>query len=210
MPFRRKRSFKRRRYAKRKPFKRLVKRIRRFERSVETKYVDTNVVAGAVSSTGSLGCLNTPILGTNAAQRIGEKVTNSSLIIKGTLTYADPTNLIRLIVFWAKQPHGTAPFPADILSTSASAPITSNRNWPQRKGFKVIFDRVYLLNDSDLRQRKFKIWKKLKGVHTMYVTNTGTFADIDQNALWFMYISDSGIVAHPTITFNARWKYRDI
>lgn len=183
-----------------------------------------------VNTTGSFTLLNGCIQGTDYTQRIGRKIQNNSVYIRGyVLTEAANFNPIvasncgaqevRMILFCDMQPNGAAPAVTDLLNTATPQ---SQLNLNNRDRFKIYCDKqwvfdpfVYVTTASQAvvsanRQiYPIKKYKKL-GLETIFNSgNAGTIGDITSGALYMFWIgslpSAVGGDANAVITTRVRF-----
>lgn len=199
----------------------------------ELKVADFAAVQGSVltfSTAGTFQLLAAPIQGTGFDNRIGRKITNKSLYIKGYIqTEASQTNDLidvpaqhgRMIVFVDFQPNGAAPATTDLLKTADSV---SQLNLNNRDRFKILVDKEFVFDPygfntatnvsylSCVNQiRYFKKYKRLNIETIFNGTNGGTVADITTGAIYVFFISNTALSAGLNVfaTFTSRIRYSD-
>jgi len=234
MVFRRRRGGRRgkfRKFKRRGKFsvKRVAKRVRRIEKSIETKYLDITATTQAVSNAGYIREIGgTIVQGTSEiGQRVGMEIVATSMDIRFhcevplVAVTGDNYNRIRVIVGWDKMPQGSGlPALADILETVTTPDmIVANRQWNLRKRFRTLYDKVFTLyapqsggalTAGSIRYLFKQLHFKLKRRKIIYLDNSGGAASIDKNMLVILFVSDSIAVTHPVVTFDARLKYQDL
>lgn len=120
----------------------------------EKKYFDTPIQGWNIHDNGTFVLVNVPITGSDYNNRIGRKITNRSLYIRGSIfmrsamqmsaaplvaQYVD-AQLCRMILFCDSQPNGAAPNVTDLLdSASPGAQLNPNN----RDRFRVIKDKLF-------------------------------------------------------------------
>lgn len=200
------------------PYKRLArpasaglkKEIRAVAKSViakqsELKYFDTTV-GPSIDDAGYLSCLSLVPQGDTDTSRDGDQLYATSMQVKGYFSCADTTNQVRLIFFiWKPE---TSPTNDDILATTTKGSINyvnAPYHHDGRGSFTVLSDRCYSLALGTTSAKKqfshnIKLNKKLK-------YNAGTTAGYNQ--IWFMVLSDSAAVSHPSVNMTSRLRFRD-
>jgi len=119
---------------------------------------------------------------------------------------ADAYNEVRIITFIDRQSNGTAPALADVLE-AIGTPTNTMMRWDNRKRFKILRD-VTIATDTDDPQENRDIYIPLKNVKTVYNNLiTGLIADIISGAIYHLFVSDSGVVSHPTLACYTRFVY---
>lgn len=207
----------------RKPTKKLFKRVRRIEKGIETKRIDSQV-NNAISSGGSAFALNYQCTqGTGDKNRIGSRIMCTSIDLRLNMSAplalgtGDNHDRVRLMLLWDKLPQGSGiPAISDVLESTAVNYVTANRNWVTRKGYRMIWDKVFTLyapqsggvltgTEHVVTIRKhFKLNKQ-----TDFNANAGAAADIERNLLVLMLVSDSTAVDHPQVYGDIRVKFQD-
>lgn len=163
--------------------------------------------SGVASNAGAMNALLDITQGTGDGQRLKHQITLKSVHLNMLYTHADPTNVIRVIVFQ----YFDRAFPtlADILQlgTGATANYLSPFNFDNSKAFRVLYDSTKLMNDVDRRQvhinKYIKLSKARKDVEFDGSTSAGT------NRLYMLTMSDSTAISHPTYIGHVVVKYTD-
>lgn len=195
--------------------RRLAKRVRRIERTIETKILDGSVDL-SVSTTANVTHLTALSQGVTSKTRIGDKVHFSSIEMNMEVVGKDSFNRMFVALVLAKHINGIAPSALEIYNFGAytiAMAYLAQRNFPERKKFRVLRVWRILLNGTDPTNfmpwiKKFKYHRKLNFT-TYYNGNAGTVADVEHNGLFLISISDSAAVTHPTISVDMRLKYQD-
>lgn len=117
----------------------------------ELKFADYSVVAANFPTTWTLwdpstGALNAVAQGNSESQRIGRKISNTSLHIRGMLNGSTNSTGVscRIVVFKDNQSNGAAPTPANVMTSG----INGFRNLEYVSRFQVLVDKVYNINPS--------------------------------------------------------------
>lgn len=181
--------------------------------TAETKFIDVSQAATATTSGAwsSLYLLNGTIQGTEAVNRLGRKITMTSLYLKLRFALASTTTqggFLRVAVVYDKQANGTAPSITDIyLSNNYLSP----NNLSNRDRFVKIIDKEIgpLSAQADFAV-PLEEFRKLMLETTYNTGNAGTIGDITTGSLYLL-VADSGTfaTAQPTFSFQSRIKFTD-
>jgi len=175
-----------------------------FKRRVELKFHDTaqgliNIpTAGVVS-----GSLFTIPQNTSENGRIGRNVLVSKVMFKGEIHLKNQTSLIlghdmaRVIMFWDTQTNGATATVLDILE---SADVNSFRNLANSKRFRILYDRVHVIQsqaatitsaDVVVTQKAIRLISYYVNVNipVEYDGTDGTLSTIKSNNISVLYIS---------------------
>lgn len=176
----------------------------------EKKVYDIAVTTYQVNTTGSFTLLCIPTTGADMTNRVGRKILQKSVYIRGRVTQeataagpqtvANSSQQIRFILFVDYQPNGAAPAVTDLLNTASPA---SQLNINNRDRFKVLKDKCYVFDASAYNTTatsqlaswsrtvyNFKCYKKIDIETIFNATNGGTIADINSGALYMFWIGD--------------------
>lgn len=176
---------------------------------VEDKYHDIFGNYAPLANTYAIQLLNGLTQGTGDAMRVGNEVTALYLNSKFTITFPDSTNRARLMVFWDKQPNGAVPTTADLLTYTAN-PVDSFLNPDSKARFHVLKDVACSGGTNGTPTRTFN-WKiNLRKKNVLFKGTTDTIGAIQTNALYFLFMSDSGVVPNPQIDYMVRYVYSDM
>lgn len=185
---------------------------------VELKTVDTLAQGTApVPAAGTLILLNGCAQGTDYTNRIGRKTVNRSVYLRASLfpitSAASPVGeLVRIMCFMDKQPSGSAPAVADVLTSAA---VESPQNLNNRDRFVTIFDEVVTLGATNytagnisggMTEPKFRTWYKQIQCETIWGNTGATIASIESNAIYLLLLSDSGDC---NMQWSARVRFED-
>lgn len=184
---------------------------RQLKAQAEVRFKDSYATSSA-SSAGSIILLNGTTVGDSNGQREGDNILIKSVRVNGHFIGADATNIIRVMLVIDKQPNQATFNLTDLLDTTSSEAVHAYRQTTSRDRFTVLYDRKWSTvgssgtnpNDSTLRLYKFSKRLNLK---SWYFGSAGTVADLKTNALYLVFMSDSGAVTHPTFVYNARVKF---
>lgn len=195
--------------------------LRRFNLG-EWKYVDA-ADAKDINTTPSFTLVNGIAAGVGASERVGQKVAIRSIEVRaqGWVTATTGvTNMCRCILVQDKQANNTAVTAiTDILETNSSM---SPRSLPNRKRFKILWDKFFLLGgvlngagtgSSIPEQKLFKSYIKFRRpiIEDFNTSALGTIAAITSNAIYLVCLGN--IAAGNTdanLTYYIRFRYTDM
>lgn len=180
-------------------------------RAIETKYW-YNTGTESPSYDGSLVGLTNNISQGDAGvgTRDGDRFTPVYLHMKGHVTLADTTNLVRILIIRWREDYADLTSVGQILETTGStlAPTSMFVKEPdQRRRFEVVADRLFNLHTYE-PVKTFDIRvsaKKLKSKPVQAIA--GAAGGLNQ--LVGLVISDSAAVTHPSIDYEVVIKYKD-
>lgn len=219
-----------------KKIKRLETEVKKLAKADELKWSDTSVVQ-TISTAGIVTpLLGLPVWGggnlTRSFSREGNSIVLTDYRFKGlveipapgTPNISDTTNRVRIIIFKTTGT-GTTPGIIDILENSD---INSFYKMKGKVKYSVMFDRTYNLtnlyqtsgtavaaigNSAEKWRIPFNVslGKKLgkAGMKCQYSATSGGGANPVNNALYMLQLSDSGVVAHPFVTYRSRARFLD-
>lgn len=177
----------------------------------EKKYFRPGVVAATSSITATLGSMSNVGQGVTDDDRVGNVIAPVYFKIKLDFTMADGTQRMRFIVFrWNENDTYVSPTAAKILSNGPSgAPdVYSYYNDDESQSFKILYDTTVIgvsgASSTTLRvarERKIPLSGKMK--FSLDAVSTGT------HKLYYLHISDSSAVTHPTVTWFGELCYTD-
>lgn len=177
----------------------LSTRIRKLEHQTELKYVDAFSTA-LYTASGSLFPIGPIAQGDDFNQRIGESVTVKFMNLKIRVQKA--ANIVPLIMrfclFWDMHADGQANPPVltsvdlngFLDDTTISNPTLSPFNHRQSKRYRVLKDKVYIVNpESSTTDKAFNIYKNfnLGGAIIKYLDSGGTQTSIANRCLWMYF-----------------------
>lgn len=186
----------------------------------ELKFVDYSVASSALPSSWTLwdpatGALNAVAQGNGESQRIGRKITNSSLHIRGILnassTVANGASC-RIVVFKDNQSNGAAPTPSNVMTSG----INGFRNLEYVSRFQVLVDKVYNINPSitfngntstlnaSSPNRHIAFNMKISS-DTTFDGTTADISDITDGSYHVMVISDAATACN--FFYSSRFRY---
>lgn len=194
-----------------------VRKLQTLLSSVETKFHSSENSALDMNTTGTFLCLNYAISQGTAGpnDRIGNKVSNKKLHIKGVLdnTHGTPADcVVRFIVIRYKRPQGTALTTIAQLFDSSTTTDITNALYDTNKlnNFKIYLDKRYPMDTALHSKIPFSFNIKLNNT-TVYTANTPASTDIDSNALYLVLFStDTGTTNDPLCKLTWRVSYTDL
>lgn len=168
------------------------------------------------------------------AGRIGRDIKVTSLyfryIVKGTEAAIDaindPYNNVRVLILIDKLPRsdGSAPLVSDVFVTGGDDMVNmlSPPLWETRGRYHIVYDKIHqvsALASDDPTGSTAQYWDAGRP-HTIIsgkkririnrrVQLTGTTNNINKNAIWILFQSDSGLSPGPTVSYFVRTKYQD-
>lgn len=184
---------------------------------MEHKYYEDPITdAFGVPSSGATYQLSLIPQGDTDSTRDGDRLTLTSVNIRGSVYCGDVTNLIR-VIFYQWRPQST-PTITDILSKGADGTnidVYSHYNHDKRSEFKILSDRTYSLAGYGTTvspygqdtEKLFNINISKKLIKNLQYVNGST--SVGSNQLWYLAISDSDATPNPTLTFKIRMNYID-
>lgn len=186
-----------------------VKRI--VSATEEKKYFRPGVVAAVSSITATIGSMANVGQGDGSEERIANTITPVYFRIKTDFTFADATQRMRFIVFrWNENDTYVSPTAAKILSNGPSgAPdVYSYYNDEESQSYVILYDTTVVgsggASADTLRQardKKIPLSGKIK--YSLDAVATGT------HKIYYLHISDSAAVVHPTVTWFGELCYTD-
>lgn len=186
----------------------------------EFKSIDLSSSADTIDTTGSVTLLNGCARGNDINQREGREITMKSIQIRGAVSAnAQATNdqWARVMIVYDRQTNGTAPAVTDVISSSG---ICGMRNLENRKRFKILMDRTYVINAnytgaatiySACNNHHFlEYYRKLDHPVVFNSGSAGAVSDISTGSLYMIRIgSVTAGTAAAAITFCSRVRYQD-
>lgn len=189
------RKYGRKRHTSRRTIKKVVNKI--LDSKIEKKRISYTWNASTVGTTPAETNLTASIIeGTSSNERVGHSVTLTGLYGKFTVTAADDSNVVRLVIYRPRDP-------ADNLANDA---LTVKGSIDPDKYF-VYSDRLVLVSaiTKYLAQTTFKL--NMNNLKCRYDTATG---EAIQNPVRVFQVSDSAVSSHPTLDGHLYLYYNDI
>lgn len=200
----------RRRFSRRRvPSKRFVRQVRHvITKTAEKKYWDTSVTSTPVSASGTVLDLTPIPQGDTDQSRDGDQLTLRSIQGRFQFIAADATNICRIIIFqWFIDTtvSGVSPLVDQVIQT-ISNPLASY-NHDGRYNFRILYDRTFSMDTTDdlTASGRIYIYKGLRRKVQYHGGVTG-----GKNKIYILYISDSGAITHPSLTYYTRVTFSDL
>lgn len=179
--------------------------------NLELKHVQASINT-TISNTAWVDSLNQVItVGTSdAGNRIGDKYKITSLRFAGSVTYADATNILRLIVFqWFSNTAPLASYILEDVSTTESQLYGSyNRDYLRGKRFRVLYDKLHYVDQTNKPVKMFKGY--ISGSKIAACQMIGGSAVTGDSNVYYLAVSDSGAIAHPAFKMVYMMDYTDL
>lgn len=210
-------------------------------RQHEIKFVDnaqttTGMRLSAIPPTGVY--LGGPVQGAAPYQRIGQRIANKSLRIRGVVTPATANatcGIVRIIVVYDEQANGAVPAYADVISAYTAAGANSSTaydgvNMNNRERFKVLIDEQFqapattVTGDGVITagvvldttgNRKMAPWNfdrfvPLKDLVTHFKASAGGIGDVATGSLIMFVVGDSVTDGSWQFIWSSRLRYDDL
>lgn len=185
-------------------------------KKAETKFIDTEIVLGAVASNGVGGVLWTPINfvapGSGSSQVVGIDYLIKYISMRYVVTAGDATNLVRVMLVRHNLSNEQAPILGDLLldSSNIQPSCISIRNENYKEVYTVLYDKTHnLVAASDNAQHIVKWFKRAHLPVSKDQSNAGTAADYVDGAIYLVTFSDSSAIPHPILSITTRVGYTD-
>lgn len=179
--------------------------------NVEKKYLDTlsNGTTLTASPGGTMVLLNAMAQGDTSSTREGSSCKAVYLYVEGfCILNATSQDIIRIGFLNDRQANGAAATYASVFDANSTGPI-ARRNTGNGYRYKILKERTVTLDTGGKTIVQFRMYKKLS-IHTRYnpVSNTGTIADINTNAL-YLYFAGNLAATMSTINYAVRYRFID-
>lgn len=219
MPY--KRPYRKRPYRKRRVNRKTGKptvasvnrKVMKIQRAIEYKHLDT-FYSSTVGLTGTVFPISNALQGISDSQRVGDKLTTTSVMIKYMLTQYDvPYNTFRVVVLRARS-GGAQPAIGNVFlqGSGPQAALPSlwmyNIDWFRSGKAKILMDKTIVLqgpNDAEPGH----ITRSMKIPFRTNVQFQGGSQGAN-NQLYVMIVSDSGTTPSPRVSVNVRINYLDL
>lgn len=162
-------------------------------------------ISNTASTAGSFHSLSDITVGTADGQRLKHEIEIKSLHLNLIGTHADPTNIMRVIVFQ----YFDVDFPttAKLMQDTGVDSYLSPMNFDNAKSFRVLYDSMKLLSDIKTPQVSWNKYIKLSKARKN-IEYSGTTTD-GLNKLYLLVLSDSAAISHPAFHGFATLTYSD-
>lgn len=190
----------------------IVKRVT--SKEAEKKYHEVEVYDGGVSSGATISDLSAIVRGTGFNQRTGIRATPTFLVFKYQVTISDVTNRIRVILFQWKPT--SDPAVGQILKTPDQGiglyGGLEMYDTFQRENRVILYDQSHLLDSStptEMVSVSLNLKKMKRRQQRDIIWGEGDATTTHSGGIYLYVVSDSGAVAHPTISYVSRLYYID-
>jgi len=167
-----------------------------------------DVHSASVSSTSQFhDFTGTVSQGVAVYQRVGQSIRVQHITLRGVLTSADATQIMRIIVFrWNVSDSSDAPAVSELLDTAGGTIPDYVANYlvykPSR--FTILWDEMFIFSTNWQPLQKFEREIKCNSLVEYDVgVNTG------KNHIYMMITSDSAVATHPSCVISAAVHYHD-
>ncbi len=172
----------------------------------ELKYYST-FINTTLDISGTIFSILRPAQGVSDLDRIGDSVFLKHIELKYATSAADPTNLVRVIVF--KWNQASTPTVADVLTSAylgtVQAPLAP-LTWDNRSKITVYYDKLHSLvpsTNTALVSSSLSLPIKGRVQWAASAVTNGT------NQIYICAISDSGAATHPAFEFVSLVAFSD-
>lgn len=184
----------------------------------EQKVIDTAQASYSMDSSGTVVLLNGVATGTDFTNRIGRRVTISSIQIRGIIR---PTDLgtnpqcVRLMLVYDTQPNGALPAVGEVVQNLNG---TTMLNLNNRDRFKVIMDKQYAIGGiSDTATQAYamsptvfnvKMYKKCN-YDVIFDGTTNAISDIQSGSIFLLTLGSEAAATGATLQASIRLRFKD-
>lgn len=170
-------------------------------------YLNTSYATGTSSSTTpgivSMTDVSQETSSAGDSVRSGDEIYITSFQFRYYLTVGDSYNVIRMMFFqWQQDDTPTA---ADILADTSSNPVLSPYRKDTSGHYKILYDKVHVLDTYNTVQKASGFISKSLKKKIKYDGGTTT----GQNKIYFLNVSDSAAVAHPSYFLTTQLNFKD-
>lgn len=149
---------------------------------------------------------------TNGASRIGNQITIKNIQWRWTITIGDAINYVRVILFqFMDSTTIVTPLPGDVICDVANNPWIQPINPLNRQKIRILFDKTYHLQSGgqETVTRKLNIKPPTKDIRFATNITAGFAAEVIKGKLFYLLVSDSGAIAHPSWQNTVRLCFTD-
>lgn len=191
-----------------KPKQSLNTRVKRaILRNIETKHQIYNFGATGVSTTPQYISIYRNMFqsqGAGQSNFIGNQVRLQSLRVKGVITQADDSNLLRVICFRPTSKYEPADGDTDIFNNASQTLLSSlDKNFVRR----VYMDRLYTLNSDTSAHDQQRVVGRTWNLKNAVLDLTA-LSDPNYQLCW-CFVSDSAVVSNPTVEMTHELRLKD-
>ena len=180
---------------------------------IETKYHDYDIVnsPSQILNTGLTFYISDVNDGLTNVERVGQMIKVFRLEIKGTLNMLDPINQpvafpVRIIIWRDLNESNQRSLITDVIE-SGDRPTIQQVSWDDRKRFRVLHDKRYLVDPVNHPRSLFDIVIK-KPMNMTYNAPGGGSGGYGRVCLGMLADGNLGNSA-PTVTFTSRMYFKD-
>ncbi len=175
----------------------------------EPKYIDTSAVATAAPSTGVFASLSATVNGTTDITRIGDQIELHSLEFRFSITVADSSNLVRVIVFqWLADDTSDVPSASKLLQAPGAQPYNSAINHDNSSKLTILYDKV-IPTATYYPVKHESVLIALDRSPVRKILKYAAGASTGNNMIYLFMCSDSGPSPHPSVDYYARVNFYD-
>lgn len=191
-----------------KPKQSLNQRVKRaILRNIETKHQIYNFGATGVTTTPQYISIYRNMFqnqGSGESNFIGNQVRLQSLRVKGVITQADSSNLLRVVCFRPTSKYEPADGDTDIFNNPVQPLLSSlDKNFVRR----VYMDRLYTLNTGTAQNDQQRVIGRTWNLKNAVLDLTA-LADPNYQLCW-CFVSDSGVASNPTVEMTHELRIKD-
>lgn len=193
--------------------KNINNKIKKIQTAIEYKHLDT-FYSNSVGLTGTIFPITNSLSGLNDSQRIGDKITTTSCMIKFQLNqYDGPYNTFRIIVLRSRS-GASVPALGNVFIVGSGTQSTLPTLWHYNLDYfrsskaKILYDKCFTLQGPTATEPKsISVSKKIPYRTNVQFQGGTTTAN---NQLYVLIVSDSGTPSHPRASMNVRINYFDL
>lgn len=206
--------------------KSLDRRIKKINNKFELKHIDTFNNGTAITAGALLIPLNLCVQGDTDITRTGDD--SSATSIQWRLRISTDVDsltdvIVRMLIVWDRQANGAVFTIGQLLDNSViTSLILSPYNHSNQERFKILHDSVHVMKPQVLldfdtttgtTSTNQIVSKYLRGKRQLsrtvkYEGNVGTIADIESNALYAVFVSNTA-TEDPTLASGFRFYFKD-
>lgn len=189
------------------------RKVMKIQKAIEYKHLDT-FYSNTVGLGGTVFAITGALQGVSDSQRVGDKITTTSLMIKYMLSQYDaPFNTFRVICLRARS-GASVPAVGNVLLTGTGPQSTLpslwhyNIDWFRSGKAKVLYDKCFTLQGPNTDEPG-TITRSVKIPFRTNIQYQGGTINAN-NQIYMMVVTDSGTVPHPPVSVNVRINYLDL
>lgn len=148
----------------------------------------------------------------SGSQRIGNMIAVKNIQWRFTISIGDNINYIRVILFqFMDNTTVVAPVAGDVICDPNNNGHLQPLNPLNRQKIRILYDKLYHLQSGGLEtiSKKMNIKPPVRNIKFSANTTAGYGAEIIKGKLYYLLVSDSGVVPHPSWTNTHRLCYTD-